>query len=417
MRIAMLTWEFPPRVVGGLAMHVRELSGNLVRLGADVTVITCHAFGVPDEEIVEGVKVVRVHPYDVHSRDIVGWAIQLNVAMLEKAVHLVTYDGLFDLVHAHDWLVAYTGRALKHAYQIPLVATVHATEYGRNNGLHNDIQRNINSIEWWLTFEAWKVICCSGYMVDEVRRVFALPPDKVVNIPNGVNAERIRKRRVPPGFKNRFALPHEKIIYFVGRLVQEKGVQVLIDAAPKILSYCPDAKFVIAGTGPFEGFLKQKAWDMGLKDKMYFAGYLNDEDRDMLYLTADVAVFPSLYEPFGIVALEAMAAGTPVVVSDNGGLAEIVENEVDGLYAITGSAESLADRVLEILFNPGLAKRLSDKAYQKVCQKFDWQVIAAKTLEVYQGVLRESRRTGFMPISLENRPWGRSKLLRREVRH
>ena len=390
MRVAMLTWEYPPRIVGGLAMHVYDLSAALARSGMDVTVITVNDQGLAEREVLDGVKVIRVYPYDLPSRDIVNWAVQFNVAMLEKAVQEINREGPFHIVHAHDWLVAYAGRALKHSYQVPLIATIHATEHGRNNGLHNDVQRDISNIEWWLTYEAWKVICCSRYMVDELSRVFNLPRDKMVHIPNGVHAERFRDRQVPADFKNRFALPHEKIIYYIGRLVREKGVQVLIDAAFKVLAYEPNAKFVIAGTGPYENYLRNKARDIGLGDKMLFTGYLSNDDRDMLYLIASVAVFPSLYEPFGIVALEAMAAGTPVVVSDSGGLAEIVRHEEDGLCAITGSASSLADQILRVLKNDFLAKKLRDHALQRIKTMYDWRVIARKTVDVYEAVLREN---------------------------
>lgn len=392
MRIAMLAWEFPPRIVGGLAMHVYDLSTTLAQKGVDVTVITCNNPDSPERETMNGVQVVRVNPYDVPSRDIVAWSLQLNVAMLEKAVNTVHREGPFDIVHAHDWLVAYAARALKHAYQCPLIATIHATEYGRNNGLHSDVQRDINSIEWWLTYEAWKVICCSRYMVNEVKQVFSLPEDKVTNIPNGTHSERYVNRVIPPDFKSRFALPYEKLIFYVGRLVREKGVHVLIDSAFKVLSNCPDAKFIIAGTGPYESYLRNKARDMGLADKMLFTGYLNDEDRDLLYLISDVAVFPSLYEPFGIVALEAMAAGTPVVVSDSGGLAEIINNNEDGLWAITGSANSLADQILRILQNDVLARKLRDNALNKVRKQYDWHVIADKTISIYKSVLGDSKR-------------------------
>lgn len=410
MRVLMLAWEYPPRVVGGLAMHVYDLSTTLAEMGHDITVITCSDHNSPDQEVMNGVKVVRVHPYDLPSRDIVNWAMQLNVAMLEKAVDLANRDGLFDIVHAHDWMTAWAGRAVKHSYQIPLIATIHATEHGRNNGIHNEMQHNISNIEWWLTYEAWKVICCSRYMVGEVCRVFNLPADKVVHIPNGVHPGRFQNREIPPGFKDRFALPYERIIYYVGRLVQEKGVQVLIDAAFKILTHVPEAKFVVAGTGPFEGFLRAKARDMGLGDKMLFTGYLNDDDRDMLYLIADVAVFPSLYEPFGIVALEAMAAGTPVVVSDSGGLAEIVTNNEDGLWAITGSANSLADRVIEVLKNEVLARKLKDNGLNKVRTQYDWKVIARKTLDVYQMVNLDSMKKRW---GIQDRPSSRFPFLGR----
>ncbi|ADI01298.1 glycosyltransferase family 4 protein [Syntrophothermus lipocalidus] len=415
MRVMMLSWEFPPRVVGGLAMHVYDLSTSMVRQGLEVTVVTCGGSESLERERVEGVEVLRVRPYDLPTADILGWSLQLNVAILERAIDYVNQEGEVDIIHAHDWLVACAARALKHGYRIPMVATVHATEYGRNNGLHNQLQRSISDIEWWLTYEAWRVICCSSYMVDEVRRVFNLPSDKIRLIPNGVYPERLRQKEVPTGFKDRWALPYEKIVFFVGRLVPEKGVQVLLEAVPKILGHCPEAKFVIAGTGPFHDFLRQKANDLGLGDKVCFTGYISEEDRDRLYQVADVAVFPSLYEPFGIVALEAMAAGTPVVVSDSGGLAEIVKNNEDGLWAITGSANSLADRVIEILTNRDLAQKLAHNAIEKVYAQYDWRIISAKTVEVYEEILKESKNSGFRAPRKYEWPFRRQSLVARRA--
>ena len=193
------------------------------------------------------------------------------------------------------------------------MVTIHATEFGRNNGLHNDTQRHISDIEWWLTYEAWRVICCSHFMDDEVRRVFQLPQDKIAVIPNGVDAGNF-KTASKRARRSDYAAPDEKIIFYVGRLVQEKGVQVLLDAAPEILAQYPQAKFIIAGKGPFLDALKRQASVMGIANRVYFTGYILMKLKQP-YSWADVAVFPSLYEPFESL-LEAMAARTPVVVSD-----------------------------------------------------------------------------------------------------
>ena len=253
--------------------------------------------------------------------------------MVEYAVSLVNSLAELDLIHAHDWLVAYAGRALKQAYKVPLIATIHATEYGRNQGLHNDLQRYISDVEWWLVYEAWRVIVCSSYMSKELQRVFQAPTDKLRIVPNGVDLKRYQRTGQELS-RPSFATPEEKIVLFVGRLVQEKGVHLLIEAIPKILHYCSGVKFIIAGRGPAEDYLKNKAMDLGVANRIYFTGYIDDETRDLLYREAAVAVFPSLYEPFGMVVLEAMAARTPVVVADVGGLSEIVAHEVNGLKVL-----------------------------------------------------------------------------------
>lgn len=398
MRVLMLSWEYPPKSVGGLAQHVYDLSKALANLGVEVHVLTCGLAGVPDYERVNEVHVHRVTPYHISSPDFVTWVAQFNVAMLEKAMPLVK-DIQFDLLHAHDWLVTYAARALKHAYNLPLVCTIHATEWGRNYGLHNDTQRHISDVEWWLAYESWRVICCSYYMKRELQNIFQVPEDKLNVIPNGVNPENFAVKQHKTS-RNNYAAPNEKIIFYVGRLVREKGVQVLLDAAPKVLSRHPNTKFVIAGKGPHQEALRQQAVQLKIAHRVYFTGYIDDDTRNSLYSWSDAAVFPSLYEPFGIVALEAMAARTPVIVADTGGFSEIVVHGRDGLKFYPGNPNSLLDMILKIFYEPGLAKRLKDNAYEKIRQHFNWHHIAEATASVYRDVLNSQR--GF--IAANNLP-------------
>jgi len=386
----MFSWEYPPRVVGGLARHVHDLSVALVKNGVQVDVITvAEDWTVAVEETIQGVRVLRVRPYHLVSRDFISGILQLNLTMLEKTLSLLHQGESYDLIHAHDWLVAYASRAAKHALQLPLVATIHATEYGRNKGLHTEEQRYISDVEWWLAYEAWRVICCSRYMHHELQRVFHLPDDKIEIVPNGVEPTQFRAYRKDTTIRNRFAAADEKIVFFIGRLVQEKGVQVLLEAAPRVLAAAPKTKFVIAGKGPVLESLRGQARQLGIENKFYFTGYIDDFTRDALYQEAVAAVFPSLYEPFGIVALEAMAANVPVVVSDTGGLSEIVDHGVDGLKCYPGNAASLADQLIALLQNEDLALRLATKALEKVEREFSWQEIAHQTRNIYQEVLTE----------------------------
>ncbi|MHB1042501.1 MAG: glycosyltransferase family 4 protein [Eubacteriales bacterium] len=398
MRVLMLSWEYPPKNVGGLARHVYDLTGALTENGLEVHLITSGGQGAPAYERVRGVEVYRVEPYHVTSPDFVTWVAQFNVAIMERVIPLL-WDTEFHILHAHDWLVAYAARALKHAACLPLVATIHATEFGRNHGLHSDTQRHISDIEWWLTYEAWRVICCSDFMKSEVRHVFQLPEDKVRVIQNGVEPASFA-RAVDKSRRSEFAAPDEKIVFYVGRLVREKGVQVLLDAAPAILAHNQKTKFIIAGKGPFEEGLRKQAAFLGIANRVYFTGYISDEVRNNLYRWADVAVFPSLYEPFGIVALEAMAAGTPVVVADSGGLGEIVRHGVDGLKAYHGNSQSLAQNILAILKHPELGESLKQNAFLRVQEEFSWREIAGKTADVYREVMAAHRST---PWSIDER--------------
>ncbi|OPY57314.1 MAG: Glycogen synthase [Pelotomaculum sp. PtaU1.Bin035] len=413
MRVLMLSWEYPPKSVGGLAQHVYDLTNAMVENGVDVHLITSGGQGTPFFENVHGVKVYRVEPYQVSSHDFVTWVAQFNIALLERAISLLDDLGEIHVLHAHDWLVAYAARALKHAWKKPLVATIHATEYGRNQGLHNDIQRHISDIEWWLTYESWRVICCSHYMEGELRNIFQVPQDKITVIPNGVDHTNFKVRETSAQ-RSDYAAPDEKIVFYVGRLVREKGVQVLLDAAPEILTHHPQTKFVIAGKGPFMDSLRRQAMMLGIANRVYFTGYINDVVRNNLYSWADVAVFPSLYEPFGIVALESMAARTPVVVADSGGLAEIVNHGLDGLKAYTGDSHSLAQNILAILKQPGLGNKLKENAYRRALNEFNWRKIAWQTASVYREVWEAHRSTSWLAANRQDRVLSRvSRMLTR----
>lgn len=400
MRILMLSWEFPPRVVGGLARHVYELSSSLARLGHQVFVVTPWVEGAPEYAEEEGVHVYRTQVQYPTAQDFFTSICFLNFALLEKAIAIYNSTSFFDLIHAHDWLVAFTARALKHSLRLPLVATFHATEWGRNGGLHNDLQRQISDVEWWLSYEAWRVICCSEHMFRELRNTLQVPEDKLMVIPNGVRPEDLK----PPegtdlaAFRARYARPEEKIVFFIGRLVQEKGAQVLVEAMPKILTYYPQTRFVIAGTGPLAGALQARVRQLGVEDRVHFPGFIDDGTRNALYACADVAVFPSLYEPFGIVALEAMAAGTPMVVADSGGFSEIVVHGVNGLKAYPGDPDSLANNILTLLYDPTLAQELRAEGRRDIETYYGWQHLAAATAAVYEEVVEEFRFSPWRPL-------------------
>ena len=395
MRILMLSWEFPPNKVGGLSQHVFELSRSLVEAGYKVDILTCGGESLPEKEIMSGINVWRVTPYHGgKERDFIDWVHRLNFALLERGVILCNNKGKYDLIHAHDWLVTYAARGLKCIFSTPLLATIHATEFGRNNGLHTGNQRYISDLEWWLTYEAWKVICCSRHMKDELMHIFQLPADKIEIIPNGIRPEAYEAAGKKSEIAGISFSPSEKIIFYIGRLVPEKGVQVLLEAAPQILQRFPATKFVVAGTGPYEEHLKDLSRKLGLQGKVFFCGYINDRERNELYSRASVAVFPSIYEPFGIVALEAMITKTPLVVSSVGGFDEIVEHEADGLKAYPGDPSSLGEQICRLLADEGWGKSLAERAYAKG-QTFSWEEIARRTATVYEEII----------FSPENRRW------------
>ena len=385
MKILMLTWEYPPRIVGGIARVVHDLSKRLIKDGHEVTVVTYRDnASVSEYENDKGVNVYRVDNYMIHPNNFIDWIMQLNFNMMAKATEIINKEGGFDVIHAHDWLVTYAAKSLKNAYDIPIVATIHATEAGRNSGIHDDTQRYINDTEWLLTYEATEVIVNSNYMKNELQRLFGLPFDKINVIPNGINLNNFVGIERDYDFRRQYAMDNEKIILYVGRLVYEKGIQHLIAAMPKILSNYNDAKLIIVGKGGMLDELKAETSNLGLDNKVYFTGYMDSKKIQKMYKCADVAVFPSTYEPFGIVALEAMLAGVPTVVSDIGGLDEIVLHGVDGMKSYAGNANSIADSVTTLLYDHQLATNVSKKAKQKVKEQFNWEKIAQDTHFTYE---------------------------------
>ncbi|MBU4194780.1 MAG: glycosyltransferase family 4 protein [Actinobacteria bacterium] len=391
MRALILSWEYPPRIIGGLGRHVYHLATSLATGGAKVHVVTKDHPGAPDYEESEGVHIHRVvnYPPDIPQEDWVPWTLQFNVALLEKAVSVVNDLDNVDVIHAHDWLVAHAAASLKHAYRIPMVATIHATEYGRHQGhLPGPMNKLIHQIEWWLTFESVRTVCCSQYMMEQITNIFQLPGGKVKVIPNGIDAESFQKDVSVDLFKKKYVDPGDKLVFFVGRLVYEKGVQTVIEAMPRILDKIPNVTFVVSGSGPHMNQLKSLVGDFGLEKKVKFTGYVDSDDLSAFYRCADLTVVPSLYEPFGMVVLESMAMNTPTIVADTGGLSEIVVHEETGLKFDPGNPDSLADAMLRILSDEELAARLTHDARVYMGERYSWDRIARQTIEVYRDAER-----------------------------
>lgn len=394
MRVIMLSWEYPPRIVGGISPHVHDLSQQLQSKGIEVHVVTKSTPNAPDEETEPGgVQVHRVHlsttPNDfLHEIQLLNHATDHRVRQLLEDWRPGGQPTVF---HAHDWLSLDSARELKYEYKLPIVATIHATEKGRHGGLWNDTSRYIHEQEYWLTYEAWRIIVCSEFMKGEVERQFSAPADKIDVIYNGVDAGKFefewseKERRE---HRAKLALPNERIVMFVGRFVREKGIQVLLNAANVVLSQEPNTKFLIVGGGHREKLEKFVRWS-GLQEKVLFTGFMANRSLHQLYRVADVAVFPSLYEPFGIVALEAMAARAPVVCSDAGGLKEVVLHDQTGTLSFVNNPESLAWAILHVLRDPARARKLNVAARKRLDRDFEWSRIADQTIAVYDRVWNE----------------------------
>lgn len=418
MKILMLTWEYPPRVVGGISKVVYDLSHKMVKEGNEVTVVTYKdGDNVKYYENDKGVEVYRVDNYMIRPNNFIDWIMQLNFNMITKANEIINKNGKFDVIHAHDWLVAYSAKSIKESYNIPLISTIHATESGRNSGIHDETQRYINDSEWMLTYESSEVIVNSNYMKNEVQRLFGLPYDKINVIPNGVNLQLFSNVNIDYDFRRQYAMDNEKIILYVGRLVYEKGIQNLIAAMPKVLDRYHDSKLIICGRGGMIDELREQVKYLGIENKVYFAGYCDSKKMQKMYKCADVAVFPSTYEPFGIVAIESMLSGTPTIVSDVGGLNEIIEHGVTGMKSYAGNANSIADSVLSLLFDPKLCANISQNAIKKVKENYNWYKITDSTYYVYQLAIGKTvqEKEEAMELQLSANKTGKVKTIQKEL--
>jgi glycogen(starch) synthase len=414
MNVLMLSWEYPPRVVGGLGRHVHALATSLVRAGHQVVVVSRDHPDAPNDAVVEGVRVVRVaeDPPLVPFEELLAWVMAFNHSLTRAALGVLD-DFAPDVVHAHDWLVAHAAKTVKDATGVPLVATVHATEAGRHQGfLPGPVNRAIHSVEWWLTYEARRVVTCSAYMRDEVLRLFALPPEKVDVIPNGIDLAHwhadsarvaaLRAHLAPdveaPAPGGSTELVRTPLLLYAGRLEYEKGVQTVLQALPRLRRRHPGVRLVIAGVGTHEDELRAMARSLRVGRAVDFLGFMSPEDLAVLAAATDCAVVPSLYEPFGMVALECAAAGTPLVVADTGGLREFVSPGVTGLRFPPGNPAALADAVTGILRDQVLAQRLVRDARELLARDYTWDAIARRTATGYERAVREERalRAGFV---------------------
>jgi glycogen(starch) synthase len=395
-RVLILSWEYPPLIEGGLARHVRKLSESLAELGTDVHVLTRGGEESLAEEIVAGVNVHRVRepsrPRDLG--EFVAWVEHMNSDMLAAGVELGDrYD--FDLVHGHDWLVASACDHLARRFSAPLVTTIHATEHGRHQGwVEKHPQSYIHGVERWITNRSDRVIACSYYMREQIADIFGVADERVSVIPNGIDPDDLRpsddaelKR-----LRSEFASPDEKLVLLIGRLVYEKGFQIALEAMPQLIERVPGTRFLVAGSGTHEAELRRQAEDLGLLDHGTFLGWIGDDVLHSLYPISDLCVVPSIYEPFGLVALEAMASGCPCIVADTGGLREVVPTDEVGLRFAARDPEALVEVAERVLADDELGRRLVAEAHEHV-RSFDWLDVAERTAAVYAELSPQTSRT------------------------
>ena len=395
MRVLILSWEYPPLIEGGLARHVRKLSEHLAAHGLEVHVLTRGHEESPSEEEVGGVVVHRVREPERPQElgEFVAWIEHMNADMLAAGVEVGDRYS-FDVVHGHDWLVAVAGDHLAKRFRCPLVVTIHATEYGRHQGhVSKHPQSYIHGVERWMANRAERVITCSAYMREHVADVYRLEEQRISVIQNGIDTSELVPVDDLGSLRARFAAPDERLVLLVGRLVYEKGFQLALEALPGLIERLGAVRFLVAGSGTAEPELREQARRLGLDAHGTFLGWIGDDVLHSLYRIADLTVVPSIYEPFGLVALEAMASGCPCLVADTGGLREVVPNEDVGLRFRSRDPRSLGAMAERLLTDERLRDGLVAEASEHVLS-FDWADVAAEVAGLYSEVSSQRPRVG-----------------------
>ena len=385
LRVVMLSWEYPPRIVGGISRHVDGLSKALVKMGVGIHIITNDFPGASSEEIVDEVRVHRV-PIEIAAPNFHTWVMLMNHFFAKRLAQLAR-EYQFDVVHAHDWLTTTSAVEAKHYLETPFVATLHSLEFKRSGGIYSVESRMIENVEWWSTYEAGIVIVCSGSMKRDVVERFATPEAKVWVLPNGINPVEFQGALDKGSVRSRYGVfGDDRLVLFVGRLTPQKGCEYLIRALQRLPH---NIKLIIVGDGWMRGSLESEAYTTGQSWRVRFTGFLPDREVISLMKVADVLVVPSVYEPFGVVALEGMAAGAPVVASNVDGLAEVVHHEHNGIIVHPRDPDSIAWGVQRVLSDPGNSTRLVQNAAKDIKERYSWDAVASLTVAAYKRALAE----------------------------
>jgi glycogen(starch) synthase len=394
VKILMVSWEYPPVIIGGLGRHVYQLATALAADGHEVVVLARRPSGTDPsthpttDEVHEGVRVIAAaqdpHEFDF-GRDLMAWTLAMGHSMIRAGLTLQAKGWQPDIVHAHDWLVAHPAIALAEFFDVPMVSTVHATEAGRHSGwVSGQISRQVHAVESWFVRESDSLIACSASMADEISELFGPDLAEIVVIRNGIDSSRwpFARRQHRPG-------PPE--LLYIGRLEYEKGVQEAIAALPRIRRTHPGTTLTIAGDGTQQDWLLEVARKHKVLRCVHFAGRVDHDELLRLMRRADVAVLPSHYEPFGIAALEAAAAGIPLVTSNVGGLGEAVIDGETGVSCPPRDVAALAAALRRVLDDPAAAQQRAIAARERLTSDFDWHTVAAETAQVYLAAKRHER--------------------------
>lgn len=388
MRIAMLSSESLHSIAsGGLGVHVTELAAGLQRRGHDLHVITRRKEDQNYYDCIDGVHYHRVD-HGLSENDVECMDFMCK-AMAHRFHEVTSMIGKFEIVHAHDWLTANAMKYAMDGFGTPGVLTMHSTEYGRDgNVFYEGFARWVRDAEAAGCHNASVVIAVSHFLADELRRIYQVPNEKIHIVPNGVNYHAFDGFLDPAEVKGRYGIaPLAPTIFSPGRMTVQKGMDMLVEAVPMVLASYPETRFVISGEGPEKDAVVRRAYEVGASGAMVFLGHMPRWQYIDLMRACDIVAVPSRNEPFGIVVLEAWAAGKPVVATTAGGPREFVWHDVNG-FLVDANAGGMAHGIGSLLADHDHCRVLGANGRRAVEEKFNWDNVAAYTEGVYHVVAR-----------------------------
>jgi glycosyltransferase involved in cell wall biosynthesis len=367
----MLGWEFPPKISGGLARHCYALARELVLLGNEVY-ITIPRKNAPPQNEVNGIKIIKVD-YKFEKKT---YADEVNTIIYKysnNVFKIVKNLGVkFDIVHAHDWMNVRAAIKIRKFFKIPFVLTIHSSELDRSGGVLLKKSR-VLGVEKFGVKSADAVISVSKNMARQIKEVFKIKREINV-IYNGIdNTEDIKRKE-------------KDYVLFVGRLTEQKGVEYLIYALLPLIRENRKIKLYIVGKGHLKKSLEKLTDLLGIKDNVKFLGFVSDRKLIECYKGAKLLVMPSIYEPFGIVALEAMKYKVPTIISKRAGVAEILEDKKNTMLVDPLNINEFRSAISSCLKNKNLRSKIGLNGY-KLIKQLSWRNIALETLNLYKSLV------------------------------
>src|SRR5512143_1305678 len=388
MRIAMFSSESLHSIsTGGLGVHVTELAAGLQRRGHDIHVITRRMHEQKSYDCIDGVHYHRVDHGSTEND--IEYVDSLCKAIAHRFREVTSMIGKFELAHAHDWMTAEAMKYVMDGFGTPGVLTMHSTEYGRDgNVFYDGFARRVRDAERAGCNTATAVIAVSHFLADELRRFYQVPNEKIHTVPNGVSYDAFNGFIASDEVKGPYSIaPSAPTSFALGRMTAQKGMDMLVEAAPMVLASYPEARFVILGEGPEKQAVVRRAQELGATGAIVFPDSVSRWQVVDLMRACDIVVVPSRNEPFGIVVLEAWAAGKPVVATVAGGPREFVWHGVNGLL-VESSPHGLASGLRSLLADYERGRWFGANGRRAVEEKFNWNNVAAYTDGVYQVALR-----------------------------